>query len=240
MGSGVPRAVIELCFQSATLADGISALQRGMRRVELLNFLLRLCQQWRRLEKRQFKEKMFKVSEVFPRFIKAYIDPIIENSYITEERCQIRASKKLNEFLHSNKHILMTIFEDAKKWDPFNPNGKLGFTVRSAREFFYYFKENDLFNLNIRAIDECFVGSMMTVLDEAQNRRKYDYLVFVEFQEMLCRVCIRGLDPELFPEPIALKVQYVVGYIYDFYKDRGTFRGEAEENQLRRTVPEYG
>ena len=106
------------------------------------------------------------MSEVFPKFVKAYIDPVIENSYITEERCIIRASKKLNEFLHSNRAIMLKIFEDAKRWDPFNPQGKLGFTIRSGREFFYYFKDNDLLNLNIRTIDECFVGSLMTVLDE--------------------------------------------------------------------------
>lgn len=54
----IPRAQVELCFQSATGADGISALKGAMKRADLLNFLLRLCQQFRRIEKVKYKEKM--------------------------------------------------------------------------------------------------------------------------------------------------------------------------------------
>ena len=36
----------------------------------------------------------------------------------------------------------------------------------------------------------------MTVLDENKNMRKYNYLTFVEFLEMLCRMAILSLDLE--------------------------------------------
>lgn len=70
---------------------------------------------------------------------------------------------------------------------------------------------------------------MMTVLDEPQNRRKYEYLVYVEFLEMLCRICIKGLDPEYFTESIAWKVQYIVEQIYRIYVDRGLFDPDNED-----------
>ena len=33
----------------------------------------------------------------------------------------------------------------------------------------------------------------MTVLDEVQNSKKYYHLEFVEFLDMLCRICIVGV-----------------------------------------------
>ena len=86
--------------------------------------------------------------------------------------------------------------------------------MRSGREFFYNMKNFDVLEINIRTIDECFIASMMTVLDEPANRRKYDYLVFIEFLEMLCRVCIKGMDPEVFTESLAWKVQFLVDKIF--------------------------
>ena len=119
--------------------------------------------------------------DYFPRFVRYFIDPVIENSHIIDDRAIIRSSKKLNDFLYSNRHTLNKMFEDAKRWDPFSTSGKLGFTIRAAREFFYHFKNLDILELTTRVIDQCYVASLMTVLDEVGNRKKYDYLLFVEF-----------------------------------------------------------
>ena len=37
---------------------------------------------------------------------------------------------------------------------------------------------------------------MMTILDEHSNMNKYKYLTFVEFLDMLCRICIVAIDRE--------------------------------------------
>lgn len=93
----------------------------------------------------------------------------------------IRASKRLNELLYHNHELLQKIFEEAKKWDPYSTNGKMGFTVRAAREFFYHFVTTEVLLLNMKQIDDCFVASMMTVLNEVNHQKKYDHLVFIEF-----------------------------------------------------------
>lgn len=67
-----------------------------------------------------------------------------------DDRVVIRASKRLNDFLYHNRYFLLRIFEDAKKWDPFNPTGKLGFTMRAAREFFYHFVHQEVIQVTTR------------------------------------------------------------------------------------------
>ena len=37
-------------------------------------------------------------------------------------------------------------------------------------------------------LNPTFILSMMTVMNESKNMDKYHYLVFVEFQEMMCRL----------------------------------------------------
>lgn len=44
--------------------------------------------------------------------------------------------------------------------------------------------------ISLKKIDEAFHFSMMTVLNEHRNMKKYQYIVFVEFLEMLCRIAI--------------------------------------------------
>jgi hypothetical protein len=55
---------------------------------------------------------------------------------------------------------------------------------------------------------------MMTVLNEQKNYLKYNYLVFVEFQEFICRLAFIGLK-EL--DTIEWKVFYFLEMIYDRY-----------------------
>ena len=39
-------------------------------------------------------------------------------------------------------------------------------------------------------VEQCFEFSMMTILNEESNMKKYEWLHFVEFLEMLCRIAI--------------------------------------------------
>ena len=52
--------------------------------------------------------------------------------------------------------------------------------------------ESNTNNLNMseKIINENFIYSQMTVLNEYKNMNKYFYLVFVEFQELVCRLAI--------------------------------------------------
>lgn len=76
----------------------------------------------------------------------------------------------------------------------------------------------------------------MTIYDEEFNSKKYDYLLFVEFQEMLCRICVVGFDPEVFYESLAWKVQFFVEKIYHMYLDRGLLTGDEEFCKLIKTI----
>lgn len=99
------------------------------------------------------------------------------------------------------------IFDETRKYDVQNPASKIGVTVVAARYFFmHFFRQGVLTELTIKKIEENFIASMMTVRDEGSNRQKYDYLNFVEFEELLCRLCIVGFDPEQYPESIAWRV----------------------------------
>ena len=67
-------------------------------------------------------------------------------------------------------------------------------------------------------IEENFIYSMMTVLNEQQNLLKYNYLVFVEFQEFICRLAFIGLK-EL--DTVEWKVFYFLEIIFDRYYKLG-------------------
>ena len=47
--------------------------------------------------------------------------------------------------------------------------------------------------LSFRDVEESFLFSMMTVLNEHRFMKKYFYLLFVEFLEMLCRIAMVGI-----------------------------------------------
>lgn len=79
-----------------------------MKRTEILNFIIRLCHQWRRIIRNRPGEfgTVRSLADSFPRFLEQYIDPVIENSFIVEDRKIIRSSKKLNDFMHFNRLLL--------------------------------------------------------------------------------------------------------------------------------------
>jgi len=52
---------------------------------------------------------------------------------------------------------------------------------------------------------------MMTVSDEEKNIKKYEYLYYVEFQEMVCRMAFIGFYEQ---EPIQYKVYWLMEYMW--------------------------
>ena len=61
-------------------------------------------------------------------------------------------------------------------------------------------------------LEECFIMSMMNVMDEIRRMRKYEHLLFVEFLEMLCRVAYVALKLD---DTIEYKVFYLLEVIYN-------------------------
>ena len=60
----------------------------------------------------------------------------------------------------------------------------------------------------------------MTVLDETDHMKKYEYLTFVEFLEMICRVAMISIVEK---DVIETKVYMLLKIIYEHrYKDKKT------------------
>ena len=66
---------------------------------------------------------------------------------------------------------------------------------------------------------------MMTIIDENKNMNKYNYLLFVEFLEMLCRLALI-----LFKEhdTVENKVFYLLKIIYDHQYEKGKWNPKKE------------
>jgi len=52
---------------------------------------------------------------------------------------------------------------------------------------------------------------MMTVIDEAKNMKKYDYLYFVEFLDFLCRIAIVAIT---LADALEYKVQLLLEILF--------------------------
>lgn len=120
-----------------------------------------------------------KVSDHLEEFMAHYLDPIVNKSPILKHRAIIRKSEKLNELLYDNNKSLVLLFDQTKK--AFGEN-KL-FDRACCKIIFIDLKgmSNNKFMVNEKIIYDCFLYSMMTVLDEYKHMQKYDYLVFIEF-----------------------------------------------------------
>ena len=129
------------------------------------------------------------MSEAFIKFTSLYLKPIHDKSKIIIDRKAIRGSKKLNELLFDNRNGLKDLFEFWK--DP-----KIGFTVDRAIKMLKCVTDAQLEGkYKVRGLDldkilACFVYSMMTILDEIKQKRKYHILKHIEFLDFLCRVAI--------------------------------------------------
>ena len=76
---------------------------------------------------------------------------------------------------------------------------------------------------------------MMTVLNEHKKMHKYDYLTYVEFVDMLCRIVIIGVTRE---DTVDYKAHFLLEIIYGkLYRsgemDRETFPLIPVDEELR-------
>jgi hypothetical protein len=113
---------------------------------------------------------------------------------LIEHRRVIKQSKKLNQLLYDNNKGLIELFEQIKFYDN---NGKHGFSLKAALTYFSSINHSGEFYLSRRQIETIFMYSMMSVIDEFKFEKKYSYLLFVEFQEMVCRASIIGFEDNL-------------------------------------------
>ena len=139
-------------------------------------------------------------------FFDIYITPYVEYAPIKKHRDMIRDNKHLNKLLYDNIHGLRLIYEKQKE-----SNHK--FTMKSAKKIFGDLEHPDVdYILTPEMVEECFLWSMMTVTDETNKIKKYEYLLFVEFLEFLCRVAIVGLD---YDDQVEYKVHLLMQLLYD-------------------------
>ena len=74
-----------------------------------------------------------------------------------------------------------------------------------------------------KIIEECFVFSLMTVYNEKLNSRKYTYQIFVEFQEMFCRIAYIGF---LEQDNVEFKVFWLMQYYWEDSVKKGLWDEE--------------
>ena len=115
------------------------------------------------------------------------MQPTYDQTTMYEHRSQIRGNDFLNKLLHDNNNGLRSIYERYK--DELN-----FFTMESAIQLFKELKDEN-FKMKSNKIKEQFVLSLMTVIDETipNKIKKYEYLLYVEFLEMICRIALEGV-----------------------------------------------
>jgi len=100
----------------------------------------------------------------------------------------IRESKYVSQLLHDNQASLEILMDQVK-------DTKRGMTLTCLNNFFPDLTAGGCDRLIItpRLIEESFIYSMMTVLNEPHDMKKYNSLCFVEFLEFICRVALTGV-----------------------------------------------
>lgn len=224
------RSKLELCFISATSEDETLGLRSAMQRSELLNFLVRLA---KTMVYQNYSTKD-PVSQHLPEFFELYVMPVVKDCTCHSHRQQIRKSKRLNELLFDNHQGLLRIFDFVLTLggarDPYK--GKCSRIATEA--YFSLFRGPGEMVLDQRTIHECFIFSQMTIKNEPRMLNKYSYLEFVEFQEMVCRIAIRGNTQH---EPIDWKAFVLLDLMWEKHYKLGLFsRQKMPLHRLNQTV----
>jgi hypothetical protein len=155
-------------------------------------------------------------------FFNHYIKPVIDKSKIKHKRLDIRKNQKLNDLLVANETDLTRIYQD------YSENKRGDFTLASAKRLLNSMKDHGTL-VESAILKRCFIYSEMTVAHEASKSKKYTYLYYVEFLELLCRVapyipqntCQHGGAPTHNHVPIHLKVINLLRVIFDYRKKEG-------------------
>lgn len=106
----------------------------------------------------------------------------------------------------------MEIFEDTKA-----KKGDLkGYTMDAAIKFIQSHPEfsKEPGEVQLFEIQECFIFSQMTVLNEHVTLKRYEHIEFVEWLDFICRIAIK-YHKHLGQETITMKVQTLLEIIYD-------------------------
>lgn len=184
------RSKVEIAFISATAGDNTRGLKSSMQRSELLDFLTRLAKTMvYHLYSVSTKDP---ISVHLPEFFATYIDPIVEPSTLYPYREIIRKSKRLNELLFDNNKGLVMIYEQIKKIQALGDRFVGRCSMLACEVYFKRFSKD--LNITKYMLHESFIFSMMTIKNEHKDLNKYCHLEFVEFQEMVCRVAMSGLN----------------------------------------------
>lgn len=210
------RAQIELCYIGATSKAKTKGLKSTMQRSQLYDFLMRLCQAWVRAQYNSRESVAAHISQ----FFEVFIYPVVDASKIIARRKTIRASAKLNELLFDNHKDLLAIYEYAKNPEDDPTSGT--FTLAESQEFFAELSEIGNLGLSSKQIQESYISSMMTNLQEHKSLQKYDHVTFWEFQEMVCRVAM--VSPALDLDTIEFKVQRIIAVMHKMMVIKGVWQ----------------
>ena len=130
----------------------------------------------------------------------------------------MRNNARLNELLFDNLKPLKELYDGAKI-------PRKGFTLQAAQNLFWEF-EGIKEKMSLDKLEQCFVFSMMTVLNEQETLKKYETLLFVEFLDMFCRVahCISE-----YQDTIDYKTYSMMEIIFEQKYDEGVWTEETHE-----------
>lgn len=142
-------------------------------------------------------------------FFQLYIQPVVEQSSDIYIRNEIRESTKLNELLYDNQEGIRSIFEQFNKLE----GSSKGLTLYCAKQLFTQFIGPTKLDIQEKDIERCFVHSIMTITQENKLMTKYSYLIYIEFQEMLCRLAYLGLRDI---EKVEFKVYFFLEMIWEY------------------------
>ena len=128
----------------------------------------------------------------------------------------MRKGKRLNELLFDNMRVFQELYNEHK-------HPKNGFNLNSAFAFFLKFDEVKQ-NISRLELEKCFVFCQQTVLNEQESLRKYNYLLFVEFLDMFCRV---AQEIYKYQDTFEYKVYHLLDIVFNHYFDEGLWSEET-------------
>ena len=195
--------------------------------------MIRLCVYW---VWKVYSSKE-KVAPHLQEFINLFLKPFYDDSIILTQRQAMRESEFLNQYLFDNLALLKAIFEWSKNITPGGLNlfksssastksaagsssisweritkakNHRKFTIYHAYKLFGNITDPN-YEVDKRIIDQCFQFCQMTVLDEVNNINKYNYLTFIEFVDMLCRIVVTGVK---LVDTIDYQLHYLLELVY--------------------------
>lgn len=108
-------------------------------------------------------------TQTLQKFLNIYVVPQFYRSNIIKLRKNIQKNKEINKLFYLNSNTLKRLFNESGSFD-----------LISAQNLFPEIERTK--------IQQLFVTSKRTVLDEKRNKSDYNQLIFLEFLEFLSRI----------------------------------------------------